>query len=81
MMMNKSHISSMRKHTGSKGCTKSQECYQIKKNLMFNQTFENNNQGSFVQIEPYQIDQIRSNKSYIVRQLFHNGPVLQSRPS
>ena len=26
----KRHISSLRKHTGSKGCTKSQECYQIK---------------------------------------------------
>ena len=29
-MMKKSHIYSFSKHTGSKGCTKSQECYKIK---------------------------------------------------
>ena len=37
--------------------------------------------GGFVQAEPYQIDQGIYQEIYIVRQLLHNGPVPQFRPS
>ena len=74
-MAMKSHISSLRKQTGSKGCNRSHNCYQIKASCLIK-----NYRGGFVQTEPYQRDQVRSKESYIGRQLSHNGPVLQLIP-
>ena len=37
--------------------------------------------GGFVQAEPYQIDQVRYQEIYIVRQMLHNGPVPKFKPS
>ena len=73
------HIYSLRKHTGSKGCTKPQELYQIKALLLIRslETY----QWGFVQTEPHQRDQVRYQESYIFRKLFQNEPVMQFRPS
>ena len=38
-----------------------------------------NYRGGFVPTEPYQRDQVRYQESCFVRQLFHNGPVMELR--
>ena len=47
---------------------------------MFNQIFEKHRGGS-VKTEPYQIDHVIFQASYIVIKLFQNGPVMKLRPS
>ena len=78
-MAMKSHISNLRKQTGSKELHQTTGVLPNKK-LIFNQTFERGSRR-FFQTEPHEIDQVISQESYIVRRMFHNGPILKFRLS
>ena len=79
MATKKGHISSFSKYTGSKGCTKPQEFYQIKVSCLIKSLKKY--QWGFFQTEPHHRDQVRYQESYIIRKLFHNEPVMQFRPT